>query len=213
MVNEKILEVVKKARDTKKRNFKQTFDLAINLRNIDLKKPDNRIKTEVNLPHGLGKEVKIGVIVDKLIPKAKDLEDIVLIKKDQLEGFGKNKKLAKKIIKECVSFIAEAPLMPLVGKNLGPVLAPRNLMPLPIPPTATDLKPIIEQRKKIIKIQLKDSPTIHCPIGKEDMDDQKIAENVDAIINKVITTLPKGKEQIKNFIIKVTMGKPVKFNL
>ena len=211
-MSEKVIEVIKKARESRKRNFKQTFDLAINLKNIDLKKPENRIKTNITLPHGLGKDVKIGVIADTLIPQTKDLNNIVLIRKDQIEKLGKDKKEAKKIANTCKSFIAEAPLMPLVGKNLGPILAPRNKMPTPIPPTAT-LKPIVERTSKIIRIALKDSPAIHCAVGAEDMDDQKIAENVDAIIKGVINELPKGKDQIKNFILKLTMGKSIKFNM
>lgn len=102
--------------------------------------------------------------------------------------------------------------MPLVGRFLGPILAPRNLIPTPIPPTA-DLKSIVESRKNVIKIQLKDSPTIHLCVGKEDMDDNKIAENVDTVIRSVISVLPKKREQIKNYVIKLTMGKPVKFRL
>jgi len=213
MVDEKIVDAVKKARESsKKRNFKQTFDLAINLRNIDLKKPENRIKANINLPNGLGKDVKIGVIVEKLATQTKDLENINVIKREDLEILGKNKKLAKKIANECVSFVAEAPLMPLVGRNLGPILAPRNLMPTPIPPTA-DLKSIIEGRKNLINIQLKDSPTIHLAVGTEEMEDEKIAENVDAVIKNIISGLPKGKQQIKDLIIKLTMGPPIKFNL
>ena len=212
MVNEKIIEVVKKTRDIKKRNFKQSFDLAINLKNIDLRKPENRIKTEIKLPHGLGKETKIGVIVDSLLPQTNNIENIVVIKKDQLDGFRKNKKEAKKIARQCRYFLAEAPLMPSVGKNLGPILAPRNLMPLPIPPNA-NLGAMVNEKRNVLKIQLKESPTIHVGIGTEDMDDQKIAENVDTVIKNVISKLPKGKEQVKNYVIKLTMGKPVKFKL
>jgi len=212
MINEKLIEVVKNTRDTKKRNFKQSFDLAINLKNIDLKKPENRIKTEVRLQNGLGKESKVGVIVDSLLPQTNNIENIVVIKKDQLEGFGKNKKEAKKIAKQCRYFLAEAPLMPLVGRFLGPVLAPRNLMPLPIPPNA-NLGAMVNEKRNVLKIQLKEAPTIHVGVGTEDMDDQKIAENIDAIIKNVISKLPKGKEQVKNYVIKLTMGKPVKFKL
>ena len=193
MVNEKIIEAIKKARDSKKRNFKQSFDLVINLRNIDLKKPENRIRTEVKLPHGLGKETKLGVIADILLPQTSGIENIIVIKKDQLEKFGKNKKEAKKIANQCLSFVAEAPLMPLVGRFLGPILAPRNLMPTPIPPTV-DLKSIVDQRRNIIKIQVKESPTIHLFVGTEDMDDQKISENIDAVIKNVTSKLSKGKE-------------------
>ncbi len=100
--------------------------------------------------------------------------------------------------------------MPLVGKNLGPVLAPRNLMPLPIPPSA-NLETMVNEKRNVLKIHLKEAPTIHVGVGTEDMDDQKIAENIDAIIKNVVSKLPKGREQIKDYIIKLTMGKPVKF--
>ena len=145
MVEERILEAVKKARETDKRNFKQGFDLAINLKNIDLKKPENRVKTELNLPNDIGGSSKVGVIVDSLAPQATGLDNVVVIKKNDLEKLGKDKKSARKIARQCSYFIAEAPLMPLIGKNLGPILAPRNLMPVPIPPSA-DLKSNVDSR-------------------------------------------------------------------
>jgi large subunit ribosomal protein L1 len=212
MVNEKILEAIKKARDTKKRKFKQGFDLAINLKNIDLKKPENRINVEITLPHSYGKVNKVAVIVDNLISNAKSLENVIVIKKDDLEKLGRDKKSVRKIAKQCSYFIAEAPLMPLVGRFLGPILAPRNLMPKPIPPSA-DLNSIVEKSRKVIKIQLKTSPAIHMGVGNEEMDDNKIAENVDKVINTIVPLLPKNREQVKNFVIKTTMGKPVKFKM
>jgi large subunit ribosomal protein L1 len=148
-----------------------------------------------------------------LIPKAKELENIVLIKKEEIEGLGRDKKLAKKFAKECKSFVAEAPLMPLVGKSLGQVLAVRNKMPTPIPPTLQDLKSVIQKRLNIIKIALKDSTVIHLPVGSEEMKDEHIAENIETTINSVTGILPKGKDNIKNFYLKLTMGKGVKFNL
>jgi len=208
MAEQKVLDAIKKARDAKKRNFKQAFDLAINLKNIDLKKPESKIKTEIKLPHSF-KESKIGIIADNLLPQANDLENVVVVRKDQIEAFGKNKKEAKKLARSCRYFLAEAPLMPLIGKSLGPFLAPKNLMPSPIPITA-NLKSVVDQKRDIIKIQLKDSPTIHVAVGAEDMKDEEIAENIDTVVKSVMASLPKGKEQIKNIVIKVTMGKPVK---
>jgi large subunit ribosomal protein L1 len=212
MAENKILDAIKKARETDKRNFKQSFDLAINLKNIDMKKPESKIKTEVKLPNGIGKEWKTGVIVDSMYSQAKDLKNIIVIKKDMLENYGKNKKEAKKITKQCRYFLAEMPLMPMVGKILGPILAPKNLMPNPIPVNA-NLAAVVDEKTNVLKIQLKDSPTIHVPIGNEDMEDAKIAENADLIIKNVISKLPKGREQIKNYVIKLTMGKPAKFKL
>jgi large subunit ribosomal protein L1 len=212
MVEQKIIDAIKKARDTDKRNFKQTFDLAINLKSIDLKNPENKIKTEIKLPHAVN-DYKIGIVAENLLPQAKDLENILILKREQIEAYGKNKKEAKKLARSCDYFLAEAPLMPLIGKFLGPILAPKNLMPTPIPPTTQNLKSIVDQKRNVIKVQLKDSPTIHLPVGKEDMKDEEVAENIDFIIKSVLASLPKGKEQIKNFIIKLTMGKPVKVML
>jgi len=50
-------------------------------------------------------------------------------------------------------------------------------------------------------------------VGNEEMDDNKIAENVDKIINTVVPLLPKNREQVKNFVIKTTMGKAIKFKM
>jgi large subunit ribosomal protein L1 len=96
---------------------------------------------------------------------------------------------------------------------MGQVLAVRGKMPKPIPPTLQDLKPIIDRAKSTINIAAKESPAIHCKIGPEDMTDEKLAENAAAIISAVTTALPKGREQIKNAYVKLTMGKPVKIEM
>lgn len=211
MPEQKILEAIKAARNVK-RNFKQSFDLFINLKDIDMKRPESKIKTEVALPHGRGKDVKVCVIADSLIPQARRLESdsVLLIRKDELDDYGKSKKTVKKIARECEAFLAEASLMQLVGKNMGQVLAPRNKMPKPLPPTTADLKPVIEKAKNTIKIMTKDSPTIHCFVGTEDMKDEAVAENIEAVLRAVESALPKGTEQIKNVYVKLTMGKPVR---
>ena len=209
---DKILDAIKKAREAEKRNFKQSFDLAINLKNMDMKKPENKIKAEVKMPNGIGKPGKIGLILDTMTSQADGMENVIVINKAQLEGYQKNKKEAKKIVKQCRYFLAEITVMPMVGKILGPILAPKNLMPNPIPASA-NLHSVVEEKIDVFKIQLKDSPTIHIPVGTEDMEDQKIAENIDTVIKAVIAKLPKGREQVKNFVVKLTMGKPSKFKM
>jgi len=201
------IEEIKQARNTK-RNFKQTFDLIISLKNMDLKKPENRIKTEVVLPKGLGKTQKVCVIADALLPYVKDIENVIVIRKDQLERMGK--KEAKRIASEAANFVAEPSLMPLVGKYMGQTLAPKNKMPKPIPPTLTNIKPFLERYLNLIKIVLKESPVIQVPLGNEDMSDEDIGENAEAVMNAIKTVLPKGTDQIRAVIIKTSMGKPIK---
>ena len=214
MAEEKILNAIKAARESsKKRNFKQSFDIAINLKNSDMKKPENKIKIDVALPVSNASSNKIGVFADALLPQAKKHEGVIVIRKDELEAYGKDKKAAKALANSCSSFVAEAPLMPLVGRWMGQVLSVRGKMPKPIPTTISDLTPIIEKAKSTVTIAAKDSPAVHCRIGAEDMTDENVAENASAVIAAVTTALPKGREQIKNAYIKLTMGKPVKIEM
>lgn len=211
MVNEKILAAIKSARESSaKRNFRQSFDMAINFRSIDTKKPEGKIKAEVRLPNPPA-GIKIGIFADTSIPQVRKLGDkVILISKDQLEGLAKNKKAAKTLAKQVNGFLAEAPLMPQVAKALGPVLAVRGKMPRPVPPTLPDLGPIVDNAAATVRIAVKDSPVVHMRIGTEDMKDEQIAANVEAVLKVVLAALPKGKEQIKDAIIKLTMGKPIK---
>ncbi len=205
-----ILESVKQARNTKK-NFIQSFDVSISLKNFDVKKNENKIKGEIILP--FPRKTKICVIADSLVPAVQKLndEDIILIKKEEISSFDKKK--AKKLANECSVFLAEAPLMPVVAKQMGQVLGPRNKIPKPIMPTAQNIKPIIETAKKTIRYAIKNSPVINCFAGKEDMKDEDVAKNIETILRTITGALPNGKNNIANVYVKLTMGKPVKIEL
>ncbi len=51
---------------------------------------------------------------------------------------------------------------------------------------------------------------IQCMVGKENMDDNQIVENIEGVVKFLEKNLPKGKININNFLLKFTMGKPVK---
>ncbi|MFQ6050987.1 MAG: 50S ribosomal protein L1 [Candidatus Hydrothermarchaeota archaeon] len=210
MDRSKIVEGIKKAKEnSKKRNFTQSIDITISLKEIDLNNPKNRINEELVLPHGKGKPVKIGVIADgDLAMKARDFTDMV-ITKEKLKELQKNRRLCKEIAKKYDFFIAQADMMPMVGKILGPVLGPRGKMAKPIPPTA-DLKPLFDRYSRTVRIKMKDQPVISVPVGTEEMDDDKISENCEAVISAIERKLEKGSHHIKNIFIKTTMGAPIK---
>jgi len=208
-----MLEEVKKVREnSKKRKFSQTFDLVINLKSLDLKKPENRINSEFVLPAGRGKDPKIGIFADALTNKAKEEKLDVIITKDEIDGLIKNKKKLKTYANKVDFFLGEAPLMPTIGKNFGTVLGPRDKVPKPIPPAA-ELKPFVIAAKKTIKIRIKESPHIQIPVGLENMKDEDIVKNVESVLNFVRDKLPKGRTNIKNAFLKLTMGKPVKLDI
>ncbi|MEM5790482.1 MAG: 50S ribosomal protein L1 [Candidatus Aenigmatarchaeota archaeon] len=204
-MTEKILKAIKELREkTKKRNFTQTFDLIVNLKEIDLKKSENKFTEDLILPHGKGKETKIVIFSD--IIKEEDVNFPVL-KGSEIEILAKNKREAKKLARKTDFFLAEPKLMPLIGKMLGQFLAPRGKMPKII---TDDVKKIIEDYKKAIRIKIKDSPVIQCPVGNEKMEDEKVAENIKTVIEFLKTKLPKGEKNIAEVFIKLTMSKPVK---
>ncbi len=188
-------EAIKKIKESKKRKFAQTVDLIINIRNIDLKKPENKFSKDVVLPHGRGKDVKICII-----------SETNGVSKREIEDFGRKKAAAKSFVKSYDFFLCEAPLMPLVGKILGRYLGPKGKMPRPLPP-GRDPAPLVEQTKNMVRINVRDSPSIQIPIGSEIMEDAQIKQNAERVIEEVKKALP-GKAQIKNIYIKTTMGKP-----
>ncbi|MDO5820993.1 MAG: 50S ribosomal protein L1, partial [Methanobrevibacter sp.] len=121
-----IIDAVKEAKEqAKPRNFTQSIDVIINLKDIDVRRPENRFNEELALPNGRGKPIKIGVIADgELAVSAKNAGIDLVISKDDLQEFGKDRKAAKKVANSVDSFIAQADMMPLVGRFLGPILGP-----------------------------------------------------------------------------------------
>ena len=99
--------------------------------------------------------------------------------------------------------------MPAIGKRLGQVLGPRGKMPTPLPPQA-DVTAVVTRLKKAIKIRSKDRMTFHTIIGNETMQPEQIADNIDAIINRIEGKLEKGKMNIGSVYVKTTMGPAVK---
>ncbi|MEM5812882.1 MAG: 50S ribosomal protein L1 [Candidatus Aenigmatarchaeota archaeon] len=199
----KIDEALKELED-KKRNFEQTYDLIINLKNIDLSKPENKIKKEIALPYGKGKPASVCVISEKRG-----------FTKEKIEAIGSNKKEAKKFAKSYDFFLATPTLMPIIGKALGKYLAPKNKMPQPIPPNASDeeIEKIVKIKERSVRFALRSELNIQIPVGKEGMPLEHIKSNIIAAVKDVIASLPKGKAQIKNVMIKKTMSKPIKIDL
>ena len=202
-VVDKILEESKKLN----RKFKQNIDVVINLKNLDLNVPKNRIDEEIILPHGRGNEAKIALFASgELAEKSKKHVDL-LIKPEEIEDLSKDKKKFKKIADEYEFFVAEAPLMPTIGKTLGTVLGPRGKMPKPVPPNA-DLSGLVKNLRKTIKIRSKSSKTFHTIAGNAEMSKEHIVENVDAIIKRLESALERGRINIGSIYIKTTMGPP-----
>jgi len=210
---EAILEALREMRaKTRKRNFKQSVELLVSLRDVDLRKPENRIRELVELPHGLGKEARVCVIASGDAALRAKRAGLEVLDKEQLEAMAGDKKAAKKLAKQYDYFVAEAPLMPLIGRILGPVLGPRGKMPTPVPPTA-DFAKVVERLKKTVRVVAWKAPHVYCRVGTEDMDDKALAENVNAVIKVLEDKLPRGLSNIKSVYVKMTMGPAVEVKI
>ena len=206
-----ILNAIKEVKDkSKKRNFAQSIELIITLQDLDPKKPESKIQEVIELPHQLGKESKICVIATgEMALKAKKAGANLVIERGDLEALTGDKKKQKELAKTYDFFIAEAPLMPLVGKSLGATLGPRGKMPTPVPPTA-NIADQIEKHRKIVLLRMRGQPILQCRIGNENMTDEEIAENIQAVVRRIEGKLKRGIKNIRSIHLKTTMGAPVK---
>lgn len=207
MNKESVLKVLQDLRKEKKRKFSQTIDLIINLRNFDAKKQSVNIAVE--LPHKV-KDKKVCAFLNK---KSNRVDTIT---KQEFEKY-KDKKMLKQLIKKYDYFIAIASLMPAVATSFGKVLGPAGKMPSPqlgVLQTEDDkaIEELLGRINKAVKIKSKE-PSLKIAIGKEDMKDEQIAENVDVIYNSILNSLPRKKENLKSILIKFTMTKPIKLKM
>ncbi|MGP3702176.1 MAG: 50S ribosomal protein L1 [Candidatus Bathyarchaeota archaeon] len=210
----RLIECVEKAKNAgKKANFTQSVDLIVNLKDIDPKKPEHRMLELVELPNPVSKDVKVCVIGSgQFALEAKKLNVDRVVEREELEALTKNKKMARKLAQSYDFFIAEAPLMPLVGKTLGSMLGPRGKMPTPVSPSAS-LSEVLDKHKKLVRIRVKDQPTIQCRVGVENMGSEKIAENILTILRRIEEKFGSLSKYVSSLIVKTTMGKPVKIEV
>lgn len=206
--------IVKAVADMKekspKRKFNQSVELAVKLRELDLKRPESRINESLELPTAASKDVKVAVIAGgDLAVRARNAGADIIVGKDDLDKMGREKKEARKLAQKFDYFVAEAPLMPQVGKSLGQMLGPRGKMPMPIPPTAP-IDDVIKRQRKMARLKMKDQPVIQVKVGTEDMPNDVLVQNIQTVIARLEAKLEKGSKNISGVSVKTTMGPLVK---
>jgi large subunit ribosomal protein L1 len=200
----KVQEAVKQIRKSEKKKFIQTIDLIVNLQKFDVRK--EAVNSFIQLPNS--GEKKICAFLTRKTP----LTDTII--KTEFEKF-KNEADIKRLAKTYDSFIAVASVMPAVATTFGRVLGPMGKMPSPqagIIPLDDDnaVKAMLEKMKKSVRIRTKEK-SIKIAIGKEDMSDEQLEANITSAIHSIEALLPRKNDNIKNVMIKLTMGAPVKF--
>lgn len=193
-----------------KRNFNQSVDILITLKDIDMKKQENKIEIYTILPHTRGKKIKICGLVDQSLASLakKSLDNVVL-----LEDFKKydKKKDIKKLATEYDFFVAQDNIMTKIATTFGKVLGPKKKMPNPkagciIPGNIPSLEPIVERLNKTVKLISGNEKAIKTCIGRQDMQNEELIDNILAVYSALITKLPNEASNIKNVMLKFTMG-------
>ncbi len=212
-----VAESVRKVKESStKRKFNQTFDLIITLKDLNLKKPEEQVDFFGTLHHTRGKQVKVAALVGpEMIKQAKEACDLAISAED-FDDYAKDKKKTKKLAREYDFFIAQATIMPKVATAFGKVLGPKGKMPNPkagcvVPPNA-NLKMVTEKLRNTARISAKTSPMIQAGVGKEDMKEEEIADNIKTVYDQLIHHLPNERNNIQRIILKLTMGKPFKLD-
>ena len=206
-----ILDAVKAAMEAApERKFQESIEISVNLRNIDMAQPKNRIDETMALPNGTGQPQKICVLgKGDITTQAKAAGVDLIIGPEEIERLGGEPREARKIADTYRFFLAETAAMPLVGRWLGTRLGPRGKMPIPVPPTM-DVGPMVERLRKSVKFRTKDKTTFHVKVGTVGMDAEALAENIDAVMHRVEASLESGAMNIRSVYVKTSMGPAVR---
>lgn len=196
-----------------KKNASSKFDETIELHirtGCDSKYAEQQIRGSVVLPAGTGKKVKILVFAkDAKADEAKAAgADFVgsdeFVTKIQSEGW-----------LDFDAVVATPDMMGTVGK-LAKILGPKGLMPNPKTGTVTaDVTKIIGELKAgKVEYRLDKQNLIHCPLGKASFDENKLEENLEALMNAIVKARPQALKgtYLKSITLSSTMGPGVKLS-
>ncbi len=214
MEKDTFIEALKKLKaGSKKRNFKQRVDLIVNLKNLNLKRPEDQVDFYAQLPHNIGRPRKVCALIGpELTEEAKACDEA--IQAHEFDKYLQDKKAMKSLAESMDFFVAQANIMPKVAQVFGRVLGPRGKMPNPkagcvVPPKGS-LKPLYDRLQSTQRILAKTQPLIQVPVGSEDMDEEKVAENAAYVYDQLLHHLTLEKNNVRSVYMKMTMSKPEK---
>lgn len=211
MINEvELAKMVKEAKTTdKERKFRQTVEMYVILKDIDVKK-GFALNETIQLPKKLSTPTTVCVMAGgDMGLKAKSANADRVVSGDEINSLATNKREARKFINNYDFFLADTQLMTTVGKVLGQLLGPRGKMPIPVPFNAP-IESFLDRFRSSIRVKVKNSLSLSCKIGDESMDDNDLAANAHAVLNAIEKKLPSGDRNIRRVMVKTSMGKPIK---
>ena len=204
-------EAIELARQAAYAKFDETVELHLAM-GVDPRNASQQVRGVVLLPHGLGKQVRILVFAQG---------EAVRIAEGAGADFVGGDDMVKKIEDGWLEFdvaMATQDMMGRVGK-LGKILGRRGLMPNPKSGTVVqseDLpRAIDEARKGRVEYKLDRTAIIHVPLGKVSFDNDKLLDNLTAVVEAVVKAKPAGVkgQYVKSATLATTMGPGIKLDL
>jgi large subunit ribosomal protein L1 len=204
-------EAVTTAKKAAYAKFDESVELHLRM-GVDIRNANQQVRGIALLPHGLGKQVRVLVFAQGEAER---------IARDSGADYAGNDELIKKVEEGWTEFdiaMATPDMMGRIGK-LGKVLGRKGLMPNPKAGTVVqpaDLPRTIEEaRKGRVEFKLDKTNLIHVVVGKKSFEDNKLVDNLTAVIDAVEKAKPSGAKGqfIKSATISTTMGPGVKLDL
>lgn len=202
-------EALALAKETSYANFDATVEVHIRL-GVDPRHADQQVRDVVTLPHGLGKPIRVLVFAQG--------EGATLAREAGADIVADDDETIQKIQGGWTDFdvaIATPDMMGKVGR-LGRILGPRGLMPNPkagtvVPPD--DIPRVVEETKAgRVEFRIDKTANLHVPIGKVSFDQEKLYDNLAALIDAVKKARPPASKgmYMRKVVLTTTMGPGIK---
>ena len=204
-------EAIELTKQTAHARFDETVELHLRM-GVDPRNASQQVRGVILLPHGLGREVRVLVFAQGEAEKSAETAGADIVGGDDL---------IKKIEGDWLEFdtaIATPDMMSKVSK-LGKILGRKGLMPNPKSGTvvaADDLPRVIgDARKGRVEFKLDRTAIIHLPLGKVSFEDDKLMDNLTAVMEAVMKAKPGGVkgQYVRSAFLTTTMGPSVKLDL
>ncbi|CEP62476.1 60S ribosomal protein uL1 LALA0_S05e06502g [Lachancea lanzarotensis] len=205
-IRDNVKEVLKFSNETKKRNFLETVELQVGLKNYDPQR-DKRFSGTLKLPQCPRPNLSICIFGDAFdVDRAKSV-GVDAMSVDDLKKLNKNKKLIKKLAKKYSAFVASEVLIKQVPRLLGPQLSKAGKFPTPVSHNE-DLYAKVTDVKSTIRFQLKKVLCLAVAVGNIEMDEDTLVNQILMSVNFLVSLLKKNWQNVGSLVIKSTMGPP-----
>lgn len=204
-VREAVVELL--AESAKKpRNFQETIELQIGLKNYDTKK-DKRFAGSIKLPACPRPNMKVAVLGNAVHVSEAAALGIDAYSTDDLKKFNKQKKPIKKFAKKYDAFLASDSIIKMIPRILGPGLNKAGKFPSLLS-SSESMDGKITEIQSTIKFQLKKVLCMSAAVGHVKMSEDEVVTNVTLAVNFLVSLLKKNWQNVKSLHIKSTMGAP-----